>query len=64
MRGICSNFCRGFFTILDNVLTVGHLAGGEEQAGRPHLHPGGLLEGAGGGARNNAEADFTEALRR
>jgi hypothetical protein len=47
--GICSDNPRGSFTILDNVLTVIESAGGEEQACRPHPHPGGLLEGAGGG---------------
>jgi hypothetical protein len=35
-------------TILDNVLKLSELAGGEEQAGWPHPHPGDLLEGAGG----------------
>jgi hypothetical protein len=50
-------------TILDNVLNVGEKAGGEERAGRPHPHPGGLLEGAGGGAKNGAAANFAEALQ-
>ncbi len=36
-------------TILDNVLTVGVLAGGEDRDGRPHSRPGGLLEGLGWG---------------
>jgi hypothetical protein len=37
----------GFFNILDNVLTVGGSASGEEQAGRPQPQPGGpwKLEG-------------------
>ncbi len=35
--------------ILEKVLTVNESAEGEERAGRPHLHPGGLLEGGGGG---------------
>ncbi len=35
-------------------------AGGEEQAGRPQTHSGGLPEGAGGGT----EANFNKALRR
>jgi hypothetical protein len=47
--------------ILDKVLTVSESAGGEERAGRPHPHPGGLLEGAGGGAKNDV-ADFAKAL--
>ncbi len=51
-------------TVLDNVLNVGEQAGGEERAGRPHPHPGSLLEGAVGGAKNGAAADFAEALRR
>jgi hypothetical protein len=32
MRSVHSDFCRGFFTILDNVLTVGESAEGEERA--------------------------------
>jgi hypothetical protein len=48
-QGIRNIFCRGFFTILDNILTVGELAGGVEQAAWPHPHPGGLLSGTGGG---------------
>jgi hypothetical protein len=48
LQGVCSDFHRGFFTILDNVVTVGESAGGEEQAGWPHPHPGGLQEGAEG----------------
>ncbi len=31
----------GFLTILDNVLTVGDSAGGEEWAGQPQPQPGG-----------------------
>jgi hypothetical protein len=31
-------------TVLNNVLTVGEAAGGEERAGRLHSHSGGLLE--------------------
>jgi hypothetical protein len=54
--------CR-FLTILDNVLNVGEQAGGEERAGRPHPHSGGLLEGAGRGAKKAATADFAEAIR-
>jgi hypothetical protein len=49
MRGVRSDFHRCFFAILDNVLTVGELAQGKEQAFRAHPHPGGLLEGSGGG---------------
>jgi hypothetical protein len=41
-QSIRSDFRRSFFTILDHVLTVGELAGGEEQAARPHTHPEGL----------------------
>jgi hypothetical protein len=47
---------------LDNPLYVGEPAGGEEGAGQPHSLPGGLLEGAGGGAKNGIAADFTEAV--
>ncbi len=53
--------CR-FLTILDNILNVGEQAGGEERAGRPHPHPGGLLEGAEGDAKNGTVADFALAI--
>ncbi len=49
VQSICSEFRRGFFTILDNVLIIGESAGGEERDVRPHPHPGGLREGSGGG---------------
>jgi hypothetical protein len=62
-RSVRSNFRRGFFTILDNVLTVGESAEGEERAVCSHPHSGGLREGSGGGARNSAVADFAKALR-
>jgi hypothetical protein len=52
MRGVHSLFRSGFFTILDNVLTVVELAGCEKQIGWPNPHPEGLLEGAGRGVRN------------
>ncbi len=48
-RSVHSNFRHGFFTILDNILTVGESAEGEERAVWAHPHPGGLLEGSGGG---------------
>jgi hypothetical protein len=44
---------------LDDVLTVGVLAGGEE----PHSHPGSLPEGAGRGRKNGAAAEFAKALQ-
>jgi hypothetical protein len=47
-----------FFTILDNVLTIGESASGKEQAGRPQPQSGGLPEGAGGGMQNGAAANF------
>ncbi len=31
-QSVRGNFCRGFFTILDNVLTVGESVEGEERA--------------------------------
>ncbi len=64
MRGVCSDkHCR-FMTILDNVLNVNESAGGEELAGRPHSHRGGLLGGTGGGLKNGTMADFAVALQR
>ncbi len=48
VRGSPSDFRRGFFTIIDNIFTVGESAGGEEQAAQPLSYPGDLL-GAGGG---------------
>ncbi len=39
-------------------------AGDEVQAGRPHPHPEGLLEGTGGSAKNGMVANFAGALRR
>ncbi len=49
VQGVRSNFCCCFLTFLDNVLTVGESTGGVELAALPHSHPGGLLEGSGGG---------------
>jgi hypothetical protein len=48
----------GFLTILDNVLTVGGLTRGKNQAGRPQPQSGGLPEGAGRGTKNDAVANF------
>ncbi len=48
-RNVRSDFRRGLFTILDNVLTVGELAEGEERAVLSHPHSVGLREGSGGG---------------
>ncbi len=42
-----------FFTILNNLLTVGASARGKEQARCPQPHPGGLLEEAVGGYENS-----------
>ncbi len=52
MQDVSNNKLCRFKTILDNLLNVGEPAGGEEGAGRPHSLAGGLLEGAGGGAKN------------
>ncbi len=48
-QSVRSEFRRGFFAILDNVLIIGESAGGKERDVRPHPHPGGLQEGSGGG---------------
>jgi hypothetical protein len=55
---------RGFFTILENILTVNGSAGGTERACWPQPQSGGLPEGAGGGMKNGAVANATKALRR
>ncbi len=54
LQGVHSDFCCSLFTILDDVFTVGESARGEERAGQPHLHPGGLLEGVGGGCEKKS----------
>jgi hypothetical protein len=64
MTGDLSDDRRGFLTILDNVLTVGVSARGEERSRRPQPQSAGLPEGAGGGTKNGAPANFAEALRR
>ncbi len=48
---------------MDNVLTVGGSARGEERSRQPQPQSGGLPEGAGGGTRNGAAANVAEALR-
>jgi hypothetical protein len=50
VQGVCNDEHRCSMTILDDGLTFGELAE-EEQAGWPHPHPGGLLEGVGGGCK-------------
>ncbi len=59
-----SNDRHGFLTILDNVLTVGGSARGEERSCRPQPQSGGHPEGAGEGMKNGAAANFAEALWR
>ncbi len=49
MQGDHSDDRHGFLTNLDNFVTVGESARGEELSGGPRPHPGGLLKGAGGG---------------
>ncbi len=56
MRGIHSNFRRGFLTILDDVLTVGEFAVREERADRLIL----AQKGAGGGMGNRTAADVAK----
>ncbi len=48
-QSVLSDFRPDFFTILDDVLTVGESAEGKERAVWALTHPGGLLEGSGGG---------------
>jgi hypothetical protein len=64
VTGDLSDDRRGFLTILDNVLTVGVWARGEERSRRSQSRSAGLLEGAGGGTENGAAANVAEALRR
>jgi hypothetical protein len=61
--GYRSNDRSDFLTIWENVLTVSQSDGSEERTVQSHPHPGGLQEGAGGGAKNGAMANFAEALR-
>ncbi len=53
VRGVHSDNHCCFLTILDNVLTVGKYSGGEAWVGRPHPHPGDLLEEARGGCEKS-----------
>jgi hypothetical protein len=56
VRGIHSDDCHGFLTILDNVLTMGESAQGEEGADQPHPHPGSLLEEMGCGDEKSRDS--------
>ncbi len=59
MRGVRKNFHHAFLAILKNALSDG-----EERAGRPHPHPGGLLDRMGWGMRNLMATDFAKAFWR
>jgi hypothetical protein len=48
MRGVQSDNHNCFLTVLDNVLTVGDMAGGQQCAGAPPSHPGDPPDGGGG----------------
>jgi hypothetical protein len=53
--------------LLDNLIHCSHYwwdSEGEDWAGRPRPHPGGLLKEAGGGLRNLMAANFVKALWR
>ncbi len=63
VTGDLSNDRRGFLTILDNVLTLGGSARGEERSRRSQPQSAGLPEGAGGGTKNGAPANIAKALR-
>jgi hypothetical protein len=62
VTGNLSDDRRGFLTILDNVLTVGGLARGEERCRRPQPQSAGLPEGAGGGTKNGTPANVAKVL--
>ncbi len=64
VTGDLSDDCRGFLTILDNVLTVGVWPRGEERSRQPQSQSAGLTEGAGVGTKNGAPANVAKALRR
>jgi hypothetical protein len=49
VQGGRSDGGRASLTVLDNILTLSEAAGGEERAGRPHSHSGGLMEALGWG---------------
>jgi hypothetical protein len=51
IRGICGDNRLSSFTTLDNVLTIGELAMGENRDGQPHPHAGDLLEEAEGSVK-------------
>jgi hypothetical protein len=60
-QAIHSDFCHGFFTILDNVLTGGESALGEEGADFQNPHPGGFLKNWDRGTRNLMAVDLAVA---
>jgi hypothetical protein len=63
VTGNLSDDSHGFLTILDNVLTVGGSARGEERSRRPQPQSAGLPKGAGGDTKNGAPANVAEAVR-
>jgi hypothetical protein len=63
LTGDLSDDRHGFLTILDNILTVGGSARGEELSRGPQPQSAGLPEGAGGGTKNGLPANVAEALQ-
>jgi hypothetical protein len=51
-----------FLTIIDNILTMGESAQGEEGADQPHPHPGSLLEEMGCGDEKSRDSRLCQGV--
>ncbi len=58
MRAVHRDFRHSFFTIRDNVLTVGKSAKGEQRVAGPHPHKVKLLKGAGVGCEKQGSGEL------